>query len=131
MIMNWIRRWMDGRYGSDQLSVFLIALYFLLHMLSLLPHMDLLALPAVLILLWAFYRCFSRRVERRRMENARFMELADPVIRWYRLQRTMRSDKDHCYFKCPNCGQRLRVPRGKGKITVTCRNCGVSFEEKS
>ena len=49
----------------------------------------------------------------------------------FRLRRTIHRDKDHRYFKCPNCGQQLRVPRGKGKITVTCRNCGVSFEEKS
>jgi len=48
-----------------------------------------------------------------------------------RLRRTIHRDKEHCYFKCPNCGQQLRVPRGKGKITVTCRSCGAVFEEKS
>ena len=44
---------------------------------------------------------------------------------------TVFRDKEHRYFRCPNCGQYLRVPRGKGKINVTCRNCGASFEEKS
>ena len=65
------------------------------------------------------------------MENARFMRLAGPVLSWLRLRRTIRRDKEHVYFKCPSCGQQLRVPRGKGKITVTCRGCGASFEEKS
>ena len=40
-------------------------------------------------------------------------------------------DREHRYFKCPNCGQQMRVPRGKGRITVHCRSCGAVFEEKS
>ena len=47
------------------------------------------------------------------------------------LRRTMAQDKDHRYFKCPNCGQQLRVPKGKGKLNITCRNCGVSFEKNT
>lgn len=129
--MNWLRRVMYGRYGGDQLSIFLVALYLVLYLISGLPHMGGLAWLASLIMLTALYRCLSHRIDKRRAENARFMEAAGPVIRWFRLRRTMHRDKDHCYFKCPNCGQRLRVPRGKGKITVTCRNCGVSFEETS
>ena len=74
---------------------------------------------------------FSRNIVRRRGENARFMTVAGPAIRWVKLRRTIHRDKDHLYFKCPNCGQQLRAPRGKGKITVNCRNCGVSFEEKT
>ena len=63
--------------------------------------------------------------------DARFLALAGPAIRWLRMRRTIRRDKEHRYFKCPNCGQQLRVPRGKGKITVTCRGCGASFQEKA
>ena len=81
--------------------------------------------------LWDLFRMFSRRIDRRRAENARFLALAGPAIRWLRMRRTIRRDKEHRYFKCPNCGQYLRVPRGKGKITVNCRNCGASFEERS
>ena len=68
---------------------------------------------------------------RGRAENAKFMQRAGPAINWFHLRRTMHRDKEHRYFKCPNCGQYLRVPRGKGKITVNCRNCGASFEERS
>ena len=122
---------MYGRYGSDQLSFFLLLLYVLLILLSGLPHMEVLSWVALAVLLWDLYRMFSRRIDRRRAENARFLELAGPAIRWFRMRRTIHRDKDHRYFKCPNCGQYLRVPRGKGRITVSCRNCGASFEQRS
>ena len=131
MVMNWLRRVMYGRYGSDQLSLFLIGVYLVLYLLSVVLRVYALAWVGDLLLLVTLYRCLSRRVDKRRAENAKFLELFGPLVRWARLHRTMRRDKDHCYFKCPNCGQCLRVPKGKGKITVTCRNCGVSFEEKS
>ena len=89
------------------------------------------SLLALAVLLWNLFRMFSRRIDRRRAENARFLSLFGPVIRWFKMRRTIHRDKDHRYFKCPNCGQYLRVPRGKGKITVNCRNCGASFEERS
>ena len=101
MVMNFIRKLMYGRYGSDQLSFFLLVVYIVLILLSGLPHLEVLSWLALAVLLWDLFR------------------------------RTIRRDKEHRYFKCPNCGQYLRVPRGKGKITVNCRNCGASFEERS
>ena len=121
---------MYGRYGGDQLSFFLIGLYVVVYVLSYLPHMGFLSWLG-LLLAWSLYRSLSRQIDRRRAENARFMALAGPVIRWFKMRRTIHRDRDHRYFRCPNCGQYLRVPRGKGKITVNCRSCGVTFEEKS
>jgi len=129
--MNWLRKIMYGRYGSDQLSFFLFVVYLFLYFLSLLPHMGFLFWLSLAVVAFDLFRIFSRNISKRRAENAKFLELAGPVIRWFKLRRTIHRDKDHCYFKCPNCGQQLRVPKGKGKITVTCRSCGVSFEEKS
>lgn len=129
--MNMLKHLMAGRYGSDQLSFFLLLVYLVLSLLSALPFLRLLNWLALAVLLWDVYRIFSRRIDRRRAENARFLALAGPVIRWCRMRLTICRDKEHRYFKCPNCGQYLRVPRGKGRITINCRNCGVSFEEKS
>lgn len=131
MLMNFFRKLMYGRYGSDQLSFFLLFLYVVLIFISALPHMAWISWLALAVLLWDLFRMFSRRMDRRRAENARFLVLFGPVIRWFKMRRTIHRDKDHRYFKCPNCGQYLRVPRGKGKITVNCRNCGASFEERS
>ena len=131
MLMNFLRKLMYGRYGSDHLSFFLLFLYVVLIFISALPPMAWISWVALAVLLWDLFRMFSRRIDRRRAENARFLSLFGPVIRWFKMRRTIHRDKDHRYFKCPNCGQYLRVPRGKGKITVNCRNCGASFEERS
>ena len=131
MLMNFFRKLMYGRYGSDHLSFFLLFLYVVLIFISALPHMAWVSWLALAVLLWNLFRMFSRRIDRRRAENARFLALFGPFIRWFKMRRTIHRDKDHRYFKCPNCGQYLRVPRGKGKITVNCRNCGASFEERS
>ena len=119
--MNFMQRLMYGRYGGDQFSVFLIALYLLLYLLSSLLHSSILSLLSTLVAAWCIYRMFSRRIDRRRAENAKFMTVAGPAIRWFKLRRTIHRDKEHRYFKCPNCGQQLRVPRGKGKITINSR----------
>lgn len=129
--MNWLRRMMYGRYGGDQLSWFLLAVYVLLTLLSGLPHLWALSWLALAVLVWSFFRMFSRNYNQRRAENARFLTLAGPALRWLKMRRTILRDREHRYFRCPNCGQYLRVPRGMGRITINCRSCGVSFEEKS
>ena len=131
MIRNALQRLMYGRYGNDQLNMFLVILSLFLYVVFLIARWPALYWVSWVLMLGALLRCLSRNYDRRRAENSRFQALVRPVVSWYRLRRTIRRDKEHCYFKCPNCGQQLRVPRGKGRITVTCRGCGASFEEKS
>ena len=131
MIRNAIQRFMYGRYGTDQLNLLLLALYVLFYFLYAVTRFDPLYWVSLVLIFLSLFRLFSRNISRRREENARFLRLAGPAIQWFRLQRTIRRDKEHRYFKCPNCGQQLRVPRGKGRITVTCRGCGATFHEKS
>ena len=131
MIRNALQRFMHGRYGNDQLNIFLVVLYLILYLVYALTSFAPIYWVATVLIFWALFRLFSRNLAKRREENQKFLRKADPFLRWYRLQRTMMRDKEHRYFKCPNCGQHLRVPRGKGKITVSCRGCGASFQEKS
>ncbi len=131
MIRNTLQRFMYGRYGNDQLNLFLMGLYLLIYLVSLFVRSGLLYWVGMALLAVILFRQLSRNIERRQMENAKFMRAAGPFLSWLHLRRTIRRDKEHIYFKCPSCGQQLRVPRGKGKITVTCRNCGASFQEKS
>ena len=128
---NAIQRFMYGRYGSDQLGFFLIGVYFFLALIAALTDLLVFQLVGDIVFVWSIFRIFSRNISKRREENSKFMRKAQPVMKWFRLQQTMRRDKEHRYFKCPNCAQHLRVPKGKGKITVTCRSCGASFQEKS
>mgnify|MGYP003289248064 CR=1 FL=1 len=128
---NAIQRFMYGRYGTDQFGQFLFGTAVVLTILNLLLHSSLLLLLADVVIFYALFRMLSRNTYKRREENAKFLKKANPAIKWLRMQQTIRKDKDHRYFKCPNCSQYLRVPRGKGKIPVTCRSCGASFQEKS
>ena len=131
MIRNAIQRFMYGRYGNDSLNLFLIGTYLVLYLLFILTGFALLYWICLVLVAVSLFRILSRNLPRRREENAKFLKAAGPVIRWWRLRHTIHRDKEHRYFKCPNCGQQLRVPRGKGKITVTCRGCGATFQEKS
>ena len=128
---GWLQRFMYGRNGQDQFSLFLICVYLVLYLLAVITRLEFLATIGSLLLFFALYRTLSRNLPRRRAENAKFLRTVAPVARWWKLQSSIRRDKDHRYFKCPNCGQQLRVPRGKGKLNITCRNCGVSFEKKT
>lgn len=119
------------RSGYDPYTFFLVMIFALLMGLTKITHFFPLLLPAVLALGYGVFRVLSGNVEKRQIENARFMALLRSVVHWFRFQKTVRADKDHRYFKCPNCGQPLRVPRGRGRIQVFCRSCGVHFEEKS
>ena len=129
MIRNALRRFMVGRYGTDPLNFFLVGIYTVLCLIFSLTGFALLYALSMAVLFLVFFRMFSRNLAKRREENAKFMRKADPLVRWWRLRRTIRRDKEHRYFKCPSCSQQLRVPRGKGKITVKCRSCGASFQE--
>ena len=131
MIRSAFQRLMYGRYGNDQLNMALLVLYLALFLAYVLTDFELLYWLSFALLAVSLFRLLSRNHARRRAENAKFLRVAGPALQWLRLQRTIRRDKEHRYFRCPNCGQQLRVPRGKGKITVTCRSCGAVFEKKS
>lgn len=130
MIRQWLTRFMTGRYGEDQFNVFLMVLYVSLYVVFLFTRLVFLELLAVSLVFFSLFRTLSRNLPRRRAENARFLQIVRPLIRRFSAFRARAKDKEHRYFKCPNCGQQMRVPRGKGRITVHCRSCGATFEEK-
>lgn len=91
-----------------------------------------LLIPAAVVLVYLIFRLLSRNQEKRQMENARFLALLQSIVRWFKKQKkTLQPDKEHYYFKCPTCGQPMRVPRGLGTVQITCRSCSSQFETKS
>ena len=130
--MDWLRRFMAGRYGSDQLTMALIGLYAALYIIAQLIRWIPLAWIAVLLLVFVFYRMLSRNVTRRYEENQWFLRHWRPVSGWFhRLAQSVRDRKTHRYYKCPNCSSKLRVPKGKGKIQITCPVCRTEFVKKT
>ena len=126
-----IARFMYGRNGADALNGAIFALYLLVLVLGALlvpqtTHVWLYtlfnSLPFVLALVYIF-RAFSRNLEKRQAENARFLQWWSPKRQAVRDWNFRRRDRSHRYIKCRHCGTRLRLPRGKGKIEVTCPKC--------
>lgn len=131
MVRSFLTRIMTGRYGTDQLNLFLLIIYLALIIVEWITRLALFYWIALVFLIISFLRCFSRQLDRRRAENQKFLQIVQPVRRFFRDTRTRMKDRNHRYFRCPCCGQQMRVPRGKGRITVHCRSCGATFEEKS
>ena len=128
-----------GRNGIDKLSTFLWVVGLILLIVSSIVRRfassgvgyAIWALALVCIVL-SFIRIFSRNISRRAAENERYLSIKNSVVNGFRGRKT-RFDQRHDYkfFKCPECKSVLRVPRGKGRIYVTCRKCGARFEAKS
>lgn len=131
MIRSFLSRFMAGRYGTDQLNNTMIITYVVLYLISIFTRWSVLYWIALVLVFVTLFRTMSRRLNRRRAENAKFLQLVRPLSRKLKNLKVRIRDKDHRYFKCPNCKQQMRVPRGKGRITVHCRSCGATFEEKS
>ena len=131
-IKNSLYRFMAGRYGTDSLNNFLLfaaIAVMLINMLTLpSPFVNLLA-DALIFL--SLFRTLSRNIWKRQKENIKYMELTRPVRSRFSLIKKNASDKEHKYFSCPHCHQTVRVPRGHGKIEITCPRCKSTFERKS
>ena len=126
---------MAGRNGGDLFSRFLsfAAITFMLLSLIFRGKVGMvLWYGALLILIFSYFRIFSKNLPRRRAENAKYCQYRGLVIDGFRDWRERRGQRrDYKFFRCPSCTVMLRVPRGKGRIRVTCRKCGTSFERKT
>lgn len=131
MVRGFLGRLFAGRYGFDQLNAFLLILYLVLIIVERIIGLPVFYWIALVFILISLLRSMSRDMDRRRAENQKFLQILQPIRRFFRDTRTRMKDRNHRYFRCPCCGQQMRVPRGKGRITVHCRSCGATFEEKS
>ena len=115
---------MLGRYGGDKLNMAILGAGVAVCLISMLIRIPVVNLAATLIsyglMFWAIFRSLSRNTYRRYQENRRFLLL------WDRIR-----DRQHKYFDCPKCRQPVRVPRGKGKIAITCPKCREKFIRKT
>lgn len=126
-----LQRFMWGRYGSDRLNQVLMVFALVLMLLSF-PAGSIFYLPALALLGYVYFRMFSRNIARRSAENRWYLDREMKVRRWFRNRKKEFGErKEYKIFKCPECGQRLRVPRGKGRIAIRCRKCDHEFIRKS
>ena len=126
---------MSGRYGGDAFSNFLSLAALVVVVLGLfVPGLFgmLLGWLGWAALIYSYYRIFSRNIPRRAAENRWFLTQRYAVQQRFASARTRFAQrKVYRYFRCPRCRQQLRVPRGRGRISITCPKCGTSFIKKS
>lgn len=115
------RKMFIGKNGPDQLSFGLTILAFILNLIPL-SFMFVISMTLIVV---AILRMFSRNIDQRRKENLMFMRLVNKPKTWYyKSKAKSKQRKLYKVYKCPKCFQKLRVPRGKGKVSIKCSNCG-------
>lgn len=119
------RQFMIGRYGTDGLNQFLSIASIVLLLISLLTRFSLFTWLGLVLLVLCYYRSLSRNISKRTEENYQYYALKDRVDRKFRgLKDQWANRKLYHYYRCPKCRQKLRVPRGRGRIQISCPRCG-------
>lgn len=135
-----IRRFMMGRYGVDAFGRFLNGAGMVLILLSLILSMfkatylvgTILMFGAWFCMIWTLVRAFSKNHSRRYAENNWYLRKKARVSNWWNARKNRFAQrKTHRFFRCPQCSVTTRVPKGKGKVRITCPRCGNVFVRKS
>ena len=125
-------RFMAGRYGADQLSFAMVIGALVMTLVGTFARFSLLTLMADALLILVFFRMLSKDRYKRAHENQVYLEksqrVRQAVKEWWN---RMKNSKKYHYYTCPKCKKRLRVPRGVGHITITCKNCGEKFDKNA
>lgn len=137
--MNWLQKFMMGRYGVDQMNIGVLIFSMVCTFTASLTRWLLLSILGTALLAYGVFRMFSRNVSARSKENQKFLVFWNKVKGiWYKIKdwfsgkkRRFADRKTHCYFSCPKCRRKLRVPKGKGKIEISCPICGTKFIKKT
>ena len=127
-----MQRFMYGRYGTDGLGKFLSWTSVILLLCSMLFGFDVLYFVSVGLLVWCYFRMFSRNVQKRYQENCVYYRYVNIVSDFFKRQKSyMKQSKTHHIYKCPQCKQKIRIPKGKGKVAIRCQRCGTEFIKNS
>ena len=127
-----LRRFMAGRYGNDSLNQALSILSMILLVISLFSRINLFWWLALGLLIYLYFRMLSRNIPARTAENYKFYSMKENVANWWKSCRGRWSSRRvYRYYTCPKCRQKLRVPRGRGRLQISCPRCGTQFVKKS
>lgn len=125
-------RFMQGRYGMDQFGRFLSGLTVVLLVVSLFSRYQIWYLLALIVLIYSYFRMFSRNIAKRYAENQKYLAYTAKVRQlFFKKKNELQQRKTHHIYKCPQCKQKIRVPRGRGKIEIRCPKCNTRFVKNS
>ena len=124
--------WMQGRYGMDELSKKMMIFSLICFLISAFTRLSIFHSLAIVLLIWSYFRCFSKNVYSRNNELNSYMEMHRKFKNGLNIRKRMLNErKEYKYFKCKQCKNWCRVPKGKGKIEITCRVCKSKMRKKS
>lgn len=125
-------RFMQGRYGIDSFSRFLLGTSIILFLISMIIPRSRFNLLAFVLVLYSYFRLFSKNISARQKENLLFFKYKNRFLsRIHRFKNETKQRKTHHIYRCPNCHQKIRVPKGKGRIAIRCPRCNHEFIKKS
>ena len=130
-IGNALSRFMYGRNGFDQLGVAMLWLCIILDVISIFVKSTVISAASMAVWVIVLFRIFSKNLAKRRDENSAYLRLVWQVKNKGRNFKQRRQDTEHKYFTCKNCKTICRVPKGKGKIRITCPKCGNKIDAKT
>lgn len=137
--MNWrdkFTNFMYGRYGIDRLSRFMLVVTFVLCILSIFIRTRILSILILALIIIIYFRMFSKNIYKRAAENEKYLGLIERLkgkssAGSSGYSKSTKQRKYYKYFKCPGCSQKIRIPKGHGKIEIRCPKCNTKFIRRS
>jgi DNA-directed RNA polymerase subunit RPC12/RpoP len=127
-----LMQFMSGRHGLDELARFQSVLVLVLLILGMITRWNIFTLLALVLMVYMYFRVFSRNHARRYEENRKYLDFRGKrIASWNKFKKRVAQRRDYRFYKCPSCRQEVRVPKGHGKIEITCPKCRERFIRKS
>ena len=131
---NWknkMMQFMQGRYGADQMGQMLSAVSMVFLIISLFSRNQAWFLLAVIGIVYNYFRMFSKNISKRYAENQKYLKMTGIRRKLASWKSQLAQRKIYHIYRCPGCKQKIRVPRGRGKIEIRCPKCNTRFVKKS
>ena len=133
---DWLHRktsdFMMGRYGQDELSRFLSIVSLVCLVMFFFSKVQILYIMAFVLLIYSLFRIMSKHHDKRRAERNVYISARNAIKKEFGyVKNKWTHRKTHRYYKCPRCKQALRVPKGRGSITISCPKCKNQFDKKT
>lgn len=127
-----LQQFMIGRYGVDSFSKFMLGVSLGLVVLDIFINSRILTSWFYVLVIYSYYRIFSKNHQKRYQENMKFLQIKNKIVSKFNSEKNiMKQRKTHHIYKCPTCNQKIRIPKGKGRICITCPKCKTEFTKTS
>ena len=125
-------QFMSGRNGVDDLARMQSWAVLVLLLLGIFTRLGIFSLLALVLIVYMYFRVFSRNTSKRYEENQKYLNFKyNRTVSWNRFKKRAAQRRDYRFYKCPMCKQEVRVPKGHGKIEITCPKCREQFIRRS